>query len=190
GMAWGLGHATTLTACGVPVVLAGAYLPEDVRQGAEVAVGLLVVALAARLLVRWRRGRFHVHAHRHGDVEHRHLHPHGAGVAHDHVHVPESLLGRSPWQAYGIGLVHGIAGSAGVGILLLAGIRQRGVAMVALVLFALCTALSMWLLSCGFGYALTRGGVMRRALSFAPALGTASLLFGVLYTLSALQVLG
>ena len=50
---------------------------------------------------------------------------------------------RSPLQAYGIGLVHGMGGSAGVGVLLLASIHDREIAVAALGLFALCTALSM-----------------------------------------------
>jgi ABC-type nickel/cobalt efflux system permease component RcnA len=188
GLTWGLGHATTLLACGVPIVLAGAYLPHGVRRAAEVLIGVLIMGLALRLLVRWRRGGFHAHAHRHGAVEHRHLHPHGPGSSHEHVHAPEPVLGRSPLQAYGIGLVHGIGGSAGVGILLLAGIPDHSLALAALVLFALATAFSMCLLSIGFGLALTRGGGVGRALKLAPALGTISLLFGAWYTLGALDV--
>jgi ABC-type nickel/cobalt efflux system permease component RcnA len=196
GLAWGLGHATTLLASGIPIVIAGAYLPGWAQRTAEVLVGVLITLLALRLLVRWRRGRFHVHAHRHGRIEHRHLHPHGIGAAHDHVHVPEHdhehvpdrVLGRSPLQAYGIGMVHGVGGSAGIGILLLAGIPDHALALAALLLLALATALSMCLLSCSLGLALTRGRVVRRALALAPALGTLSLAFGVWYTLGALEL--
>jgi ABC-type nickel/cobalt efflux system permease component RcnA len=190
GLAWGFGHATTLFACGLPIVLAAAYLPKGVRQAAEVTVGVVIMLLALRLLVRWRRGRFHAHAHKHGAVEHRHLHPHGGLAGHDHAHAPEPVLGRSPLQAYGIGLVHGVGGSAGIGVLLLAGIADRVVAVLALLLFALATAFSMWLLSCAFGYVLTRGVVVRRVLALAPALGTLSLAFGLWYTLAALDVVG
>jgi ABC-type nickel/cobalt efflux system permease component RcnA len=188
GLAWGLGHATTLLASGIPIVIAGAYLPGWAQRTAEVLVGVLITLLALRLLVRWRRGRFHVHAHRHGRIEHRHLHPHGIGAAHDHEHVPDRVLGRSPLQAYGIGMVHGVGGSAGIGILLLAGIPDHALALAALLLLALATALSMCLLSCSLGLALTRGRVVRRALALAPALGTLSLAFGVWYTLGALEL--
>src|SRR5205814_891579 len=50
---------------------------------------------------------------------------------------------RTPLQAYGIGVVHGMGGSAGVGVLLLAAISNHVEALVALVLFAVCTAISM-----------------------------------------------
>src|SRR5919199_4947955 len=66
GLLWGLGHGTTLVVIGLPLVLLGRYLPERVQQVAEVAVGIIIVVLAVRLLVRWRRGFFHAHAHAHG----------------------------------------------------------------------------------------------------------------------------
>ena len=65
-------------------------------------------------------------------------------------------------QAYGIGLVHGMGGSAGVGVLLLAGIPDHGEAIAALVLFALAAAASMAALSSGFGYASARPGAAPR----------------------------
>src|SRR3954467_13286486 len=65
GLAWGLGHATTLVAFGLPIVLFDSYLPDPIQRGAELAVGVLIAALAVRLLVRWRRGCFHAHPHEH-----------------------------------------------------------------------------------------------------------------------------
>src|SRR5919197_1375317 len=60
GFTWGLGHATSLFAFGLPVVLYSAYLPETVQRAAETSVGFLIVLLGALLLVRWRRGFQHV----------------------------------------------------------------------------------------------------------------------------------
>jgi ABC-type nickel/cobalt efflux system permease component RcnA len=185
GLAWGLGHATTLAVFGLPIVLFEAYLPDAAQRAAEALVGLVIMALAIRLLVRWRRGQFHAHAHRHGAVEHRHLHPHREPGAHDHPHEPEARLGRSPLQAFGIGLVHGMGGSAGVGVLLLATIPGRAEAIAALLVFAAGTAISMALVSTGFGYAITRGPVIRRVLAFAPAMGVLTFAFGGWYALGA-----
>ena len=187
GIAWGLGHGTTLMAFGLPIVLFDSYLPAHVQQAAEFAVGLVIIGLAVRLLVGWRRGRYHAHPHQHGGLEHRHLHPHGHNARHDHSHDTAPLLGRSPRQAYAIGMVHGMGGSAGVGILLLAGIPDRAEAAAALGLFALAAAASMATLSSGFGYALTRGPVVRRMLALAPVLGGLTLLFGIWYALGALS---
>lgn len=185
GLAWGLGHAVTLALFGLPIILFQSYLPGWAQHAAEALVGLVIIFLAARLLVRWRQGRFHAHEHRHGEVEHRHLHPHRAHD-HDHPHEPESRLGRSPAQAFGIGLVHGAGGSAGVGVLLLAAIPSEGEAVAALFVLALGTAASMALLSSGFGWAITRGPVLSRSVALAPVMGTVTLLFGCWYTLGAL----
>jgi hypothetical protein len=160
GLAWGLGHATTLFAFGLPIVLYRSYLPAAVQTAAETLIGVVIVALAIRLLLRWResrRGTSHVHA------------------------------ARSPMQAYGIGLVHGIGGSAGVGVLLLASIPDHVEAVAALGLFASFTAVSMSLASTSFGWVLSRGTVQRSYLSVAPALGALSLAFGVWYALGAVQ---
>jgi High-affinity nickel-transport protein len=160
GLTWGLGHATSLFVFGVPVVLYSAYLPATVQAAAETVVGCLIVALAIVLLIRWRRGVYRFPAHSHP-------------------------RGRNPGQAYAIGLVHGIGGTAGVGLLLLATIPSRALAIAALALFASCTALSMTLLSAGFGVALSARRVRRSFEHIAPALGVASLAFGVWYALGA-----
>jgi hypothetical protein len=81
-----------------------------------------------------------------------------------------------------------MGGSAGVGVLLLAAIHDRGIAVLALALFAVCTAISMAALSTGFGMTLSSGLARRAFGRLAPALGALSLLFGVWYALGALQV--
>jgi high-affinity nickel permease len=172
GLVWGLGHATSLFVFGIPIVLYRAYLPEVVQRGAETTVGLLIVCLAGWLLVRWRRGSLAVHAH--GDREPRHAH----GPAH-----PRKARTRP--QAYVIGLIHGLGGSAGVGILLIASIPSHALAVVALAVFAVGTAVSMALLSSGFGLTLSSAPVQRSFQRLAPVLGMVSLAFGIWYALGA-----
>ncbi|MGH7527902.1 MAG: hypothetical protein ACREMX_14495 [Gemmatimonadales bacterium] len=189
GLFWGLGHATTLFGLGIPAVLFRSYLPDAVQRAAELGIGLIIVVLAARLLLRWRRGYFHAHPHSHGAVQHWHPHAHEHGPAgHSavHTHRHEAPLGRSPLAAFGNGLMHGSGGSAPVGILLVGAIPGRSHAVLALALFAAATAVSMSLASTAFGYALARGPVARRLSHLVPLFGTASLLFGVWYAVSAL----
>lgn len=185
GLSWGAGHALTLALFGLPIVLLQEYLPDWLQTAAEVAVGVVIMSLAVRLLIRWRRGQYHAHLHRHGDTEHRHLHPH-VNAAHDHTHDAEARLGRTRWQAFGIGLVHGTGGSAGVSVLLLAAIPDRTEAVAALIALAAGTAVSMALLSSAFGYVITRGPVRTRMLALAPVMGVLALAFGGWYTLGAL----
>ncbi|HKE81745.1 MAG TPA: hypothetical protein VKB54_20685 [Solirubrobacteraceae bacterium] len=185
GLSWGLGHATTLVAFGLPVVLFGAYLPEPLQHAAELAVGVVIVALAVRLLVRWHRGYYHVHPHRHGAVEHAHPHVH-EHAGHDHRH---HALGRTPRAAFGIGLLHGTGGSAGVSLLIVGSVAGRpGVAALCLLVLAGGAALSMALLSGAFGYALAKGSLIQRVAAATPVLGVGGLLFGLWYALAALNV--
>jgi ABC-type nickel/cobalt efflux system permease component RcnA len=175
GLSWGLGHALTLFAFGLPIVLFEAYLPERVQQGAELTIALVIVYLSGLLLVRWRRGAFHAHVHEHGDGAHIHVHSHERGERH---------RTRSARSAFGIGLIHGLGGSAGVGVLLVATIESTAASVIALALLAAFTGVSMALLSTGFGAGLGRLPMTR----LAPALGLASLAFGVWYALGALSV--
>ncbi len=178
GLAWGAGHALALFTLGAPIVLYRASLPEAVQRGAETAIGFLIAGLAVWLLVRWRRGAFHAHAHEHGRRSHAHLHSHRAEP---HGHAPN----RTPLGAFGLGLLHGVGGSAGVGILLVSTIDDRALALTGLGVLAAFTAVSMTLLTTGFGLTLAARPLGR----FAPALGLTSLAFGVWYALGARGVL-
>jgi high-affinity nickel permease len=153
GAWWGAGHALTLVVFGVPILLFEAYLPDTVQRGAETAVAALIVFLAVRLLVR-----------------HRHRHARGHQV-------------RGRFGAFAIGLVHGLGGSAGVGVLLLAAVPSTALALASLVVLALFTAVSMTIATTGLGTALgARSGTLTAA---APALGLASLAFGCWYAAAA-----
>jgi ABC-type nickel/cobalt efflux system permease component RcnA len=191
GLAWGLGHGLTLFAFGLPVILFRSYLPASVQRGAEAVIGLLIAALSVRLLWRWRRGYFHVHAHSHGAGPHvhAHAHEHTGRVRHSaaHPHPHGESLGRSPLAAFGIGMAHGLGGSAGVGILLAGAVSGRAQGVIALLIFAGATAASMALVSTAFGYALVIGGPRRRISDLVPWFGCASLLFGVWYSSGALR---
>lgn len=164
GLAWGLGHATTLFVFGLPVLLLDVVLPERVQQGAETAIGLVIVWLAVRLLRRWRRGELRFHAH------------------------PGSHASRTRKAAFAIGLVHGTGGSAGVGVLLLASIQSKPVAVASLVILAVFTAVSMSVLSTGFGSLLVSRPARSAFAMIAPALGALSLAFGLWYATSAWSV--
>jgi ABC-type nickel/cobalt efflux system permease component RcnA len=166
GAWWGVGHGITLVLFGLPILLAERYLPERMQQSAETVVAVLIVFLALRLLVRWRHGYFDLHAHPHAERNHRHA-------------------VRTPLGALGVGLVHGMGGSAGVGILLLAAIPSETVAVASLLLLALFTAVSMTIVTAGFGLALGARPVAAASSRVAPVLGAMSLAFGVWYAAAA-----
>ena len=190
GLAWGIGHATTLLVFGVPLLLFARQLPASLLQGAEIAIGLIIVILAGRLLLRWRRGHYHTHPHVHAGVVHAHPHVHEGGYpghSTGHTHDHGERLGRSPMAAFGIGMVHGLGGSAGAGILVVGAASSHAPGVAALILFAGATAASMAMVSAAFGYALGRPPIATRVTSLVPLLAIGSLIFGVWYAVTAMR---
>jgi ABC-type nickel/cobalt efflux system permease component RcnA len=176
GAAWGLGHATTLFAFGVPILVLDRFLPERVQQLGESAIAVAIGYLALRLIIRWRRGLFHTHLHEHDGVRHAHLHSRAEGTEHSHPHGARTKLG-----SFAIGLVHGMGGSAGVGILLVASIESHLLGVISLGLLAIFSGASMTVLSTGLGAALASRPLRSSLGAVAPGLGVASLAFAIWY---------
>ncbi len=108
GAWWGLGHAAMLLAIGLPLIAFKSELPTWLETAAERAVGVVILVLALRVIWKWVRGDYRMGPHAHpppADTsrEHRHLRKGG----HGHSHAP--LAVRTPRQAFGIGLLHGLA---------------------------------------------------------------------------------
>lgn len=179
GTWWGLGHATTLLAVGLPLIALKSELPAWLERGAETGIGLVILLLAARVLVKWKSGHYTAGPHHHGGARradrHRHLRQ-GAGSEHRHRNL------RTPRQAFAIGTLHGLAGTGAVVLLLVAGLPDRLEAAAALAVFAPMTVVSMAACTSVFAWALTRPLIeplYRRLLI--PALGTFGLVFGLWY---------
>ncbi|MEX2253266.1 MAG: hypothetical protein WD649_03865 [Thermoleophilaceae bacterium] len=183
GAWWGAGHALVLLAIGLPLIGFKSELPSWLETGAEKAVGVVIVLLALRVISKWARGEYRVGRHEHADgdtdVAHEPDVPHlrrGAGTDHRHRQV------RTPRQAFGIGLLHGLAGTGAVVLLLIAALPTRLEAAAALAVFAPMSVVSMALCTTAFAWVLTRRflqPVYRTVLI--PALGLCGLLFGVWY---------
>jgi hypothetical protein len=183
GVWWGLGHGATLVLVGTPLILFKAGLPSWLENGAEKAVGVVIVALALRVIAKWVRGDYRTSAHDHEptqtDVAHaaayRHLRR-GDGASHRHRHV------RTPQQALGIGMLHGLAGTGAVVLLLIAALPGQLEAAAALAVFAPTSMLSMAVCTSIFAWVLTRPlvePIYRTVLI--PALGVFALTFGSWY---------
>jgi ABC-type nickel/cobalt efflux system permease component RcnA len=186
GAWWGLGHAATLVLLGVPLIAFKSELPPWLELGAERAVGVVIIILAARVIWKWARGDYRAGRHGHAsppagaqvtptEGPHRHLRQ-GEQPAHAHRAV------RSPRQAFGIGLLHGLAGTGAVVVLLLAALPSQLEAALALVVFAPMSIVSMAACTTAFSWILTRpiiDPIYRGVLI--PVLGTFGLLFGAWY---------
>lgn len=174
GVWWGLGHAAALLAIGLPLIAFKSHLPTWLESGAEKAIGVVILLLAARVIVKWVRGDFRAGPHTHAHERHRHL----RRGEDDHRHRPV----RSPEQALAIGALHGLAGTGAVVLLLIAALPGTLEAAAALAVFAPMSIASMALLTGAFAWVLTRPVIepIYRAVLI-PALGMFGVMFGLWY---------
>ncbi len=110
GTLWGLGHTTALLVAALVVLAIGAQIPDRLALGLELAVAGMLVLLGARVLYLMAPGKVtHLHVHRHGERLHVHPHQHERGQVHDRAGIAHHGTGK---RSYVVGLVHGLAGSA------------------------------------------------------------------------------
>jgi len=197
GAFWGVGHAITITAVGVAIIVFNVTVTPREALALELAVAFMLILLGVVRIVQVFRESDPVplahlaepHAHEGGPGLHSHAHAH-EGVVHRHPHVhPSARLLRAlhtvgPAQALrsaAVGLVHGLAGSAAVALLVLSTIRGTAGAVAYLLLFGVGTIAGMTaitgLLSLPFTIGAPRLRRWRRGLAFAT--GAASLGFGL-----------
>ncbi|MFQ5933166.1 MAG: hypothetical protein ACE5KI_00815 [Dehalococcoidia bacterium] len=186
GASWGLGHTTPLLALGIIIlVFKEAVLDpyESVAPMFELGVAIMLVFLGAQVFWNLRRGRLHVHHHIHDDSPHVHIHATHDGVTDPEVETSHGFFdpGRPFFRtkSYVIGVVHGLAGSAAVMLLLLPKISAFWVGVGYLLMFGLGTILSMAAITLLLGVPFAIGGGLKRVNSAVSSLaGMASLLFG------------
>lgn len=127
GVAWGIGHGATILAVGSAIVALRLVVPERVALSLELCVGVVLVVLGIANL----RGGAHAA-----------LPP-----------APEGPVGLAPplLRSLAVGLVHGLAGSAGVALLALAAMPTSSEALLYLLVFCVGTILGMAGVSLGIG---------------------------------------
>jgi high-affinity nickel-transport protein len=133
----------------------------------------------------------HDHAHAHGDYVHQHAHGHGSGE-HGHRDDQTPLARIDRWlggltlyhylRPLVVGIVHGLAGSAAVALLVLAAVRDSGWAMAYLLLFGVGTVLGMMLITMALAapFALSWTALPRFNWQLRVASGLISFGFGLL----------
>jgi high-affinity nickel permease len=159
GALWGLGHTITVVIVGVLIIGFNIVIPPAVGLAMEFAVALMLIALGilnltgglAAITERFTPpAPLHAHAHAHGDGDHSHLHGHGAAPS-----LQGGIVSTFGWyqliRPVAVGLVHGLAGSAAVALLVLATIQDTGSAMAYLVIFCLGVAAGMAVLTTVIG---------------------------------------
>ncbi len=167
GAAWGVGHTITILVVGGGIIVFGWVIPPRVGLSMEFSVGVMLILLGAvnlaGIIQRIRASRAasrelhgHSHPHSHGDYVHTHAHAHEPD-AHPHraERTPLGWLdkyfgGLDSYQLVRplvVGVVHGLAGSAAVALLVLATIREPAWGLWYLLIFGLGTVGGMMLMT-------------------------------------------
>lgn len=200
GALWGLGHTITVVIVGILIIGFNVVIPPPVGLAMEFAVAVMLIALGILNLTGGLRaiterftppapihGHEHGHSHAHDGAEvhaHEHAHLHGHGTD-PHLGGAAGLVATFGWyqllRPVGVGLVHGLAGSAAVALLVLATIQDTGAAIGYLVVFCLGVAAGMAVLTTVIGLpfwiAKARSQQINRWLTLGS--GLLSLVFGL-----------
>ena len=186
GALWGLGHTASLFAAGLVVLLMAVTIPEKISSTLEFGVGIMLVFLGATTLTGFKVGRFvrgifshhtHDHLHIHNDtgVMHSHEHDH-----HDHRHGHKSLI---------VGIVHGLAGSGALMLLVLSTINSVPLGLAYIAIFGAGSTASMAAMSAliGLPFSKTRHLKLNLLLRYIAAVITLVIGAGLMYELGVVE---
>jgi len=199
-MLWGLGHTATIFAVGTAIILFNVVIPSRLGLSMELSVGLMLILLGGwnlwdffRATSQTSRPRtsptLHFELHSHGDYFHGHSCWESPNLC---ANAPQQALVSPPVRSLSkgggyqflrplmVGIVHGLAGSAAIALLILASIRSSVWGIAYLVIFGVGTILGMMLITLSIAstlrYAGSRFGGFNRSLAMAS--GLISVAFG------------
>ncbi|ELZ78661.1 high-affinity nickel-transporter protein [Haloferax larsenii JCM 13917] len=167
GASWGVGHSIPIVVVGLSFVALGIRLPESVTHFFEAVVGVILVALGARMLLRTAGVSVpSLRKHDHGGDAHQHLSfgSFALGAEHSHVHD----------ESFAVGVLHGFAGSGALVIAMVSTAPGIDQAIAFLAAFSILTVTTMAVVSALWGQSLNVGGTrVLRGLA-----GVGGILFG------------
>lgn len=170
GLCWGIGHTLTLLLVGLLVLGLKKQIPSPVGLSLECLVGVVLIGLGVATLYDCWRKRVHVHTHTHAGTPHAHFHAHANTQTHQHLHpVP---LGFKPLL---VGMVHGLAGSAALMLLVLAAIPSPTLGLVYIAIFGCGSVVGMGLVSVLLGWIFSLAADRLHALEHGLRLAVGSL---------------
>ncbi len=155
GVTWGVGHTLTLFLFAGAALALGATISAGVERWLEGAVGIMLILLGVYVIWRMLRDRVHFHVHRHDDgVRHIHAHSHRgetgphSPVKHAHVHRHAAKNpGGIAWRSLFVGLIHGMAGSAALLVLVVSSVESPWIGVGYVALFGAGSIVGMGCLS-------------------------------------------
>jgi len=171
GSLWGLGHTVALLIAGIIVILLRVQFPAGISTAFETAVGFMLIILGVWAILNVRKNKMHFHVHAHDGKTHVHLHSHRETESHDHKHIP-----------FSVGLVHGLAGSVALVILVMSTMADITQGLFFIAAFGGGSILAMSMISSALTLPLTFGGKVSKSVPtiFSTGTGILSLILGVL----------
>lgn len=204
GAFWGIGHTLALLVAGLVLLNVRTRIPEGLATWLEMLVAAMIVWLGVGVLRRLLRDRtIHAHAHEHDGTRHIHFHVHAKGREHVHDHghglrepaaaPPASASGHRhvhrrrlpPWgiKAIAVGVVHGLAGSGALTLLVMQQLPSVVSGLAYIAVFGIGTVAGMLIMSGLVSVPLTlaagRYGRVHGALCGLAGVG--SVVFGLYY---------
>jgi sulfite exporter TauE/SafE len=178
GTFWGLGHTMSLLLAGVVVIAFRIQISERVALWMEFAVALMLVLLGLKALLKpLRSWKVHIHRHTHDGSSHVHMHVHRPG---EDLHHHRHLIGFGA-RPFFVGMVHGMAGSAALMMLVLATIPSTMAGLLYIAVFGLGSVGGMLIMSSliSLPFVLTRKRFRVLSEGLQVAVGLFSLSFGL-----------
>ncbi len=170
GTFWGIGHTTALLVIGITVLLLKLTIPVQLSISLEGLVGIMLVILGARVLIRNRQ--LHSHAHEHG------------GLTHQHFHYKEKQSNHKHHLPFLVGLIHGTAGSGILMLLVLSTVSNVVEGLYYILLFGLGSIVGMSIMSfiIGVPFLFSASKLAKFETYFRYGAGILSILFGLFIT--------
>lgn len=151
GALWGIGHTASLLVIAVVVLSLRVAIPERVSGWLELGVAIMIICLGISALRRALRknAEVHLHQHSHDGLSHTHVHFHENETRHEpathsqHSHAVSHL----GWKPVLIGMMHGLAGSGALMLLVLTQISSSWIGFLYVATFGFGSIVGMLLMS-------------------------------------------
>lgn len=140
GLLWAIGHSITVTLVAIPIIYYSVVIPSQISLLMELLVGIMLVTLgllnlfgkSLNLFYKYLPFTIHKHQHKESNIKHSHLHIHPKRSLTKEFHHLGLFQTIRPLV---VGLIHGLAGSTAIALLILSTIQKPAFALIYLFIF-------------------------------------------------------
>ena len=192
GARWGAGHTASLLIVAAIVLSLRVAIPEVVSGWLELGVAIMIICLGVSALRGALRENAHVHVHQHNHdgLAHTHVHFHEHETKHEpalqsqHSHA----VSRLGWKPVLIGMMHGLAGSGALMLLVLTQISSSWLGFLYVATFGVGSIAGMLLMSglIGLPFAFSSRKLTHLHQGLQTVAAVFSICFGLWYAYSAI----